>query len=117
MSEDVKLRRLERTEWYTNKEAPKVVEVDYDTGGYKEPEHFHIYKMPKRQNYQKRRSLHDPEFLARFCTPLSVVLERLDLSKIKIGRKRELVVKIRDEDKINCELKKIVRTSPRLRNI
>ncbi|EFA03387.1 hypothetical protein TcasGA2_TC013373 [Tribolium castaneum] len=117
MSEELKLRRLERSEWYTNKEGPKPGEVEYEVGGYKEPEYSHKYKFPKRQFHHKRRSLHDAEFLARFCTPLSVVVERLNLDKVDVKRKRELVVTLRYHEKVKCDLKRIVRTSPRLRNV
>ncbi|RZC39518.1 hypothetical protein BDFB_010067 [Asbolus verrucosus] len=122
MPEELKLKRLERSEWYTNKAAPRAGEVEYETCVYREPNHTHTYKIPKRQQYQKGHSFHNPEFLARFCTPLFVKLVRLDLEKVKSERdevKKRLVVMIGNTEKLCCDVKneRILRTSPRLRNV
>jgi hypothetical protein len=104
ITDDLKLKRLERSEWYTNKGAPRAAEVEYEACTYKEPPHSHTYRMPKRQHHHKRRSLHDADFLARFCTPLTVNLPRLDLDKVRSDKRRELVVLIRDTEKMCCDL-------------
>ncbi|KAJ3653751.1 hypothetical protein Zmor_012987 [Zophobas morio] len=129
MSDELRMRRLERSEWYTNKGVPRAADADYEVAATRPPGHHHVYKMPRRQQYQRRRSLHDVDFLAGFCTPVRVVVERLDLSKFAKGdksedgdKRRELVVRIRDTEKMCCDLRrsvsvKLVRTSPRLRDV
>lgn len=128
MPEDLKLKRLERNEWYTNQPIPRLcTEIDFETSStYKIPNHIHIFKMPKRQHHHLRRSLRNVHFLKRFCTPISVKLLREDLSKVqedirKLAR-RQLVVKICTSEKMCCDLRTVnkivnVRSSPRLQHL
>lgn len=127
MSEDLKLKRLERNEWYINQPIPRLyTEIDFETTPtYKIPNHLHNFKMPKRQHHYRRRSLKHFNFLKQFCTPISVKLIRDDLTKvqedIRKRARRQLVVKICINEKLCCDIRTInkitnIRSSPRLQN-
>lgn len=77
-------RKLERLEWYVNKEIPRFVEVKYENSyvqNSKENEHF--YKFPKRQFCQPRGNLAYQDFIFKLCKPLNVVLKRENLLGLK----------------------------------
>ena len=70
--------------------------------------------MPSRQD--------PPEFLAGSCPPLEVQEDTVDLAKSAKTDKRQLVVRIKETEKMCCDLRrfvtvKLVRTSPRLEDV
>lgn len=127
MPEDLKLKRLERSEWYINQPIPRLyTEIDFETSPtYKIPNYMHNFKIPKRQQHHLRRSLRNVHFLKQFCTPISVKLIREDLTKvqedIRKKAKRQLVIKISISEKLCCDIRTVnkitnLRSSPRLQN-
>lgn len=108
MSEILKLKRLERCEWYINKSGQvKEDIVKYESSfNQRQGAHSHWYVPPKRQNYQKRQSWYSEEFLKKFCTPVVVRLEKMDLDLVKKRwkqkrqvSKKKLIVRITRHDK------------------
>lgn len=82
LPEDVALKKIERTDWYLNGNAPKLNNdynpiVSYD----RKLQYTRNYKYPKRQHYQKHKSLRQ-QFLEYVCKPVCVRLEIMDVSAV-----------------------------------
>lgn len=79
LPEDVALKKIERTDWYLNGNAPKLNNDYNPTVSYdKKLEYSRNYKYPKRQYYQKHKSLRR-QFLEYVCKPVCVRLEIIDV--------------------------------------
>lgn len=80
LPEDVALKKIERTDWYLNRDAPRCTNHDSPVVTYdKRSQYTRTYRYPKRQFYQKHKSLKQ-HFLEYVCKPVCVRLERIDVS-------------------------------------
>ncbi|KAB0796624.1 hypothetical protein PPYR_10685 [Photinus pyralis] len=80
LPEDVALKKIERTDWYLNRDAPRCTNHDYPVVSYdKRSRYTRTYTYPKRQFYQKHKSLKQ-HFLEYVCKPVCVRLERINVS-------------------------------------
>ncbi|XP_019874830.2 uncharacterized protein LOC109602826 [Aethina tumida] len=86
--QDVILRRLERVEWYVNKNnnEPSMSSTTLRPSIPQAPDYCHTYKFPKRQHHQMKHY----HKLLNFCRPVSVVLECCNMHKLKERYEKEL---------------------------
>lgn len=82
LPQEAALKKIERTDWYlkatrTNSNSDYSPLITYD----KKPKYTRDYKFPKKQFYQKHRSL-KREFLEYICKPVCVKLEIIDVDSI-----------------------------------
>lgn len=96
--EFVAMRRLERQEWYVNKEIPRISQCNYEVSFVPNNKFNHIYKFPKKQFHQFHGNYHYRTFLFKLCRPLIVLVENEDL----IEKKRKL-----DSFKVSVKVPKL----------
>lgn len=73
-------RKLDRVEWYVNKQIPKVIDIKYEICFMPlKAVATHFYKFPKRQMPQIRGNSAYNDFLSKLCKCLVVVVENEDL--------------------------------------
>lgn len=73
-------RKLDRVEWYINKQMPRVGDIKFEIT-YVPPKYTysHLYKFPKRQLHQVRGNHAYNEFLFKLCKSVVIVIKNEDL--------------------------------------